>query len=237
MPETSTIDQLVVGMFGLLGMALTMFWGNVQRRRANKEAARADIKTLEVTENAERQDFIRNVVNPMVSIPQWAIISAKIEEFQERTQLDRIILFVCVNGKNDPKETNGIYQWRTSPTNGFKVYLDVDIARRADNGDYVGRLHHTKNHGKLIFKVAGLPDCLIKDIYEDENINEAIWLWMGSVPSHTTGQVAGVYLSATTPCADKINPHTAQELQNLSWELSGIMKKAYAQMSYELIID
>ena len=228
--DISTVNVLVTAVFGLAGIALSLKWGNRQK-------AAAEEANFELIEAEERQLFIRTVVHPAVTLPKWSAISLKIEAFQSMYDVSRVILFVCVNGKHDPKETNGIFQWRSHPSAGFHMYLDVDIARASDRGDYISRIHETKSKGKVKYLVKDLPDCLIRDILVDEGIIETLWVWLGSVPSHRTKQVGGVYLSASAETAGALTPEAIQAMQNLSWELSGILKLAYASLGYEMIID
>lgn len=226
--EASAIDAFIVGFFGLLGTLATLYWGKIQRRRALKSENLA-------IDTRERENFNRLVANPMVGLPKWGDFMRRMTEFQVRESISRVIIFVCVNGKNDPKEMNAIYQFRIDPIANQQAYIGVDIARQSDNGDYISRLMQTRSNGKLIFSTKDLRDCLIKDIYIDEKIEQAIWLWLGSISSKKTGQVAGIYLSASSEKDDVITEPVAADLQRLSWELSKVMQEAYAKTGHEMM--
>ncbi len=227
MVAISTVDVILTGLFGLAGTYLTYRWGRTQKIRADAEAEENRLQK-------ERDLFTYQVTRPLVELPLWATICSKIDRYimDPKNNTRRVLIFICVNGRDDPKTTTAVWQFRNMSSH--QSYIDVDLTKEADRGDYVQRLNETRRAGRIHFAFADIPNCIIGDVGRQEGLGETCWYWVGSIPSAKTKQVGGVYVSGATLEGDEMPEREVIELQNLVWEMFEPFSQAYSKYGYTM---
>lgn len=209
--------EIWVALIGLGGIIWTttvaFFLSRAKRQKDEINSKDARIDTLK-----NEQAFERKAINTFVNLQQWDTIAARIQSFCRDTSIDRFMILVAVNGASDPKETTAIYQHRQDSSE-FQSYVGIDLDR-----DYISRLADLKKLGVISVRTADLPSCLIRDIYEAEGVQYALWYLIGTMVSHETGQVAYKYCSFATH-EEIIDEKTQRSVANIVGELKKLMGK------------
>lgn len=93
----------------------------------------------------------------------------QVSRIQKETEFDRFILFVAnISDKGNPT-TDAFVEIRNG-TQAIRVYQDVPL-----DLDYIKKLNRIKTGESLSVVTQEERDCLIKAIYQDEEVTESIW--------------------------------------------------------------
>lgn len=103
---------------------------------------------------------------------EFSRIENEFHQLCENTEVCRIVVLCAWNGETDPKYATAVWQYRkgfTTNVNYLRVSLDPD---------YQTRLASCK-FGPQHFRTQDLPPgCVIKGIYESEEIEESVWMFL-----------------------------------------------------------
>jgi hypothetical protein len=217
--DAEIVAQIVAGFFSLLAVALSGVITYLRRKLASEKEAHSVVSDKLHSTRAEH-NFMKMALQPSVNLGNWGQIAMKIQRFCEETHIDRFLILVCWNGKNDPNKTTAIYQYRSNPDD-FEAYIGVDL-----DDDYKNHLQQMKYDGHRELVVAELKPGLIKSIYDSEGLKQSIWFPLGAVYSEEQDAWAFRYCSFASHIDKPFSNALKQKCQNLVWEIKDLIQKA-----------
>lgn len=206
----ATIVAAAIAALSSVLVALIGYWGYQQRDRHRKTAQELEYAEKEIS-------FRRESLELHVELHKWSDTEALVEQLLLDTEVDRFLILRCWNGERDPKWTTAIYQFRVGDTERF-AYISVDL-----DADYVERLADMHTRGYHCIEVEGIPESLIKRIYNSEGVKHSVWFPIASTRLDSSSAVAHTYCSFASH-DKRISKGTIQKCQNLAWIIREAMK-------------
>lgn len=108
-------------------------------------------------------------------------IQLAMDRVREKTNIGRVVIMQCNNGKEiskfgSPIYVSGVYQSIQPP---FSSQLDIYKSFPAD-GHYIKLLKHVLDNGSKALFTVDLPESFLKRVYESEGVN---WSYVFSIGS------------------------------------------------------
>ena len=136
--------------------------------------------------------FQSDALSLKVEVKDWDLIAYELTALMRDSCVDRFLIFCAWNGKDRPKWTTAIYQFRSSDQQPVS-YVHVEL-----DADYIDRLAQAKTAGELHFNTEDIPQSLIKSVYKSEGVTEAVWYPIRQRQLEEGGSVALSYCSFAT---------------------------------------
>lgn len=193
-------------------------WANRKLRQEEARRKQAELVIEHTKREVKSQQQALGLPHNLLFLRKWNLFEQKLTALLESTEVDRFILFRCWNGEDDPQWTTAIYQYREGEQEWYN-YILVPLDK-----DYVERLNAMKVEGVHEIEVSSIPESLIKNVYEAENVNHSMWFHVRSEKPTALGSVAHTYFSAATHTQDKITDKTKARLQDIAWDLANMLE-------------
>lgn len=147
----------------------------------------------EEVEIVERElSFKRDALGLPEFIDEWESIKESVLNLIETTSVDRWLMLRAWNGKHDPRWTTAVYQIRA------KNQVPVPYISYEMDYDYKERLLDVMSQRKQYIDVAGLPECDLKNIYQNEGVHKSYWTHVCNLKLHDSDSRAVIYCSFAT---------------------------------------
>jgi len=200
-----------VAIVGCIGTVLTAVLAYLSKRHSER-------KHIAKENQYERElKFQADALSLKVEIKDWDLIMYEVSTLMAETSIDRFLIFCAWNGKDRPKWTTAIYQFRSADQRPVS-YVHVEI-----DADYVDRLTEAKSAGELYFVTEEIPQSLIKSVYRSEGVTEAVWYPLRQRKLEGSESVALSYCSFATHTSNKITEHERVRCRMVVNRLMGAM--------------
>ena len=183
------IDVAIAGIGALATIAVAI----IGARATRKQKARAEQAEREIQFQSAALDFDG-------FFGEWKEIHDELQHLCDTTCIDRFLVLRAFNGKAVPRWVNAVFQYREGsqkPVSYIHVALD---------SDYIERLRRITSSGSIAFRVADIPDSLIKGIYESEEVKASAWFHIGTYDLEDTDTRMIAFCSFATHLDIEIPP-------------------------------
>ena len=166
---------LVAMITAIGGVSAAMVSGmlSVYNTRTARKAAEGERQKRIQAE--QEMEFTRTAIRFTDAVEEWSQISDMIQNVMQRTKVDRFLILRAWNGTHDPRWTTAVHQIREANQQPYQ-YIHVEL-----DEDYVDRIRRVVQKGQIRFNVEGItPPSLIKEIYDNEGVTDAVWAHLGT---------------------------------------------------------
>lgn len=151
----------------LIGAMATVSVAIIGFKKAKKEKTRADQAEQEIRFQSAALDFDG-------FFGEWKEIHEELEHLCEETCIDRFLVLRAFNGLAQPRWVNAVFQYRSGVQQPVS-YIHVEL-----DDDYIERLRRITSGGSISFRVADIPQSLVRGIYESEHVKASAWFHIGT---------------------------------------------------------
>lgn len=212
---TETIAGSVITTLGSIIVVFITVRNNIKLVRLNKKLdEEVKLKELESKQTLIKYDVVTNLLR----FSQYQKLYDAVINMMEKSNVDRFLIFLAINGKVDLKHVTCIFQkFRDDKRtiDAVSVYKGLEV----DN-DYLEKLKRLELYGELIVETNAEAPSLIKSIYESEGINWSRWKFIGRVNIDEKNDLIS-YCSAAT---FKEKDFNSKDLLAIKLNVEGIIK-------------
>jgi len=184
------MEAIIIAAIGATATIITAMLG---RKGIQKQADRAD--------KAEREMlFQRHALDFDGFFQEWGELQEELKTLCEETPIDRFLLLRAFNGVDNPEWTNAVYQFRHGDQHPFS-YIHVSL-----DDDYASRLKQVCKSGFIHLTTKDMESGLMKDIYCNEGVTDALWFHIASYDMVDSGCRMIAYCSFSTHGEEEICP-------------------------------
>jgi hypothetical protein len=189
--ESLNLTEIIVAALGTIGLIGAAYY--------TKQAKNAKEEAQEETYQVKRELKVSaTALGGFGGLMQaFGEVEREVQDLCKQTDITRVVVLCAWNGKHSPKWTTSVWQYRQLSMDGTRKpvsYIHVGL-----DDDYVHRLRQMKASRSLLFKTADAPNSLIQRIYESEEVNESLWVYLstGETLDETEGKLI-TYMSFAT---------------------------------------
>lgn len=207
-------SEVIVALIGLIGVLVTLA-SKQKSQRIQQETqqllaiAEEHAKELQRELTAQAYFFSFGFY-----LHEWQSIESQAMAIINETEVDRILMFQAWNGKNEPRRTTAVCQFRAEGQE-MVTYREVE-----PDLDYKKRLRSMKEFGPHHFTVSEIPDSLIKSVYQAEGVLSAVWMHVSSILIPNTPAAAMSYTSYASHTVKVISDETITRCRLLNDRLT-----------------
>lgn len=160
------MSEIAVSFFSMLTIIIPAVLLHKQKMSAKE-------KELLEEKRKNKEHLIKaDVLDKVLEFASFNAIKEAVEELFSTTRADRFLVLIAVNGKVDFNMISVIFEQHkkgNSKVNAIARYRSLSI-----DSKYREMLKESEKNGMLIIKTADMDDCLLRQIYEIEGVQESM---------------------------------------------------------------
>lgn len=222
--DNNLLGIIITAVAGLIGIILTGIQ-NVKLAKINKNL---DAELSKQKQDNEQAIIKYDIVTNLLKFSQYQKIYDAVIRMMDTSKVDRFLMFIAVNGKTDLNNVTCIFQ----KYRGDKAEIDAVAVYKGLKVDttYVKMLKEMEREGEITIETEKLDPCLIKDIYESENVAWSNWRFIGRINIDERNDVIA-FCSAATFDKDK---YTQKDMLSIKLNFESVIKPDFMKTVKEM---
>lgn len=153
--------ESLLKFLGVIAPVVLGFYTFSMNRKDKKQ--KQEIESLKQEKIASK--FNIGLLSNLMKLKLYGSLERTSRILFKRTKAVRVLVFVAINGKVEPKKVYALYGEKIVNVQVDEEYKGVEIDK-----PYVEMLHDLERKGQMLIDVMKMPKCMLKDIYFKEEI-------------------------------------------------------------------